>query len=106
MRIYKLAAEYTDVFWSVGDEVDVWVGGTAYEFTSTLENTSSQSLFRGLAPADMGSWVLVYPKGASTGKSGNVISATHTTASHAGLYNDACYGNVYRNTVEEFLKPR
>lgn len=31
--------------------------------------------------------------------------ATHTTASHAGLYNDACYGNVYRNTVEEFLKP-
>lgn len=29
---------------------------------------------------------------------------THTTASHAGLYNDACYGNVYRNTVEEFLK--
>ena len=30
--------------------------------------------------------------------------ATHTTASHAGLYNDACYGNVYRNTVEEFLK--
>ena len=32
--------------------------------------------------------------------------ATHTTASHAGLYNDDCYGNVYRNTVEEFLKPR
>lgn len=31
--------------------------------------------------------------------------ATHTTASHAGLYNDACYGNVYRNTPEEFLKP-
>ena len=29
--------------------------------------------------------------------------ATHTTASHAGLYNDACYGNVYRNTMEEFL---
>ena len=31
--------------------------------------------------------------------------ATHTTASHAGLYNDACYGNVYRNTPEEFLRP-
>ncbi len=31
--------------------------------------------------------------------------ATHTTASHAGLYNDACYGNVYRNTLQEFLKP-
>ena len=31
--------------------------------------------------------------------------ATHTTASHAGLYNDACYGNVYRNTLEEFLNP-
>jgi hypothetical protein len=31
--------------------------------------------------------------------------ATHTTASHAGLYNDACYGNVYRNTLKEFLKP-
>jgi len=31
--------------------------------------------------------------------------ATHTTASHAGLYNDACYGNVYRNTTEEFLRP-
>ena len=73
----QLAAEYTDVFWSVGDEVDVWVGGTAYEFTSTLENTSSQSLFQGLAPADMGtSWVLVYPKGASTGKNGSVILAT------------------------------
>lgn len=32
--------------------------------------------------------------------------ATHTTASHAGLYNDAFYGNVYRNTPEEFLIPR
>jgi len=31
--------------------------------------------------------------------------ATHTTASHAGLYNDSCYGNVYRNTLEEFLIP-
>ena len=31
--------------------------------------------------------------------------ATHTTASHAGLYNDASYGNVYRNTLQEFLKP-
>lgn len=31
--------------------------------------------------------------------------ATHTTASHAGLYNDACFGNVYRNTMEEFLIP-
>lgn len=31
--------------------------------------------------------------------------ATHTTASHAGLYNDACYGNVYRNSPEEFLMP-
>ncbi len=72
----QLAAEYTDVFWSVGDKVDVWVGETAYEFTSTLEETSSQSIFTGLAPADMGSWVLVYPKGASTGKSGSVISAT------------------------------
>ncbi|MBQ7272748.1 MAG: hypothetical protein IJR12_03965 [Bacteroidales bacterium] len=73
----QLAAEYTDVLWSVADEVDVWVGETAYEFTSTLENTSSQSSFEGLAPADMGtSWVLVYPKGASTRKSGSVISAT------------------------------
>ena len=31
--------------------------------------------------------------------------ATHTTASHTGLYNDAFYGNVYRNTPEEFLIP-
>ena len=31
--------------------------------------------------------------------------ATHTTASHAGLYNDACYGNVYRNKMDEFLRP-
>lgn len=29
--------------------------------------------------------------------------ATHTTGSHAGLYNDAAYGNVFRNTMEEFL---
>lgn len=73
----QLAAEYADVFWSVGDEVDVWVGETAYEFASTLSETAMYSEFRGLAPADMGtSWVLVYPKGASTGKSGNVISAT------------------------------
>lgn len=31
--------------------------------------------------------------------------ATHTTASHAGLYNDASYGNVYRNKMDEFLCP-
>ena len=73
----QLAAEYTDVFWSVGDQVDVWVGETAYEFTSTLEETAMYSQFQGLAPADMGtSWVLMYPKGASTRKSGSVISAT------------------------------
>lgn len=32
--------------------------------------------------------------------------ATHTTASHAGLYNDNFYGNVYRNTLGEFLIPK
>ena len=31
--------------------------------------------------------------------------ATHTTGSHAGLYNDACYGNVYRSTLSEYLQP-
>ena len=31
--------------------------------------------------------------------------ATHTTGSHAGIYNYACYGNVYRNTLKEFLLP-
>ena len=25
--------------------------------------------------------------------------------SHAGLYNDASYGNVYRNKMDEFLCP-
>lgn len=35
-----------------------------------------------------------------------MLCATHTTASHAGLYNDSCYGNVYRNTMEEFMIPR
>lgn len=30
--------------------------------------------------------------------------ATHTTGSLAGLYNDLFYGNVYRNTLQEFLK--
>ena len=29
--------------------------------------------------------------------------ASHTTGSHAGLYNDAYYGNVYKNTMEEYL---
>ena len=31
--------------------------------------------------------------------------ATHTTGSHAGLYNDENYGNIYRNTMKEFLVP-
>lgn len=30
--------------------------------------------------------------------------ATHTTGSHAGIYNDAFYGNVYRSTMAEFLE--
>lgn len=30
--------------------------------------------------------------------------ATLTTGSHAGIYNDANYGNVYRNTLKEFLQ--
>lgn len=29
--------------------------------------------------------------------------ATHTTGSHAGLYNDEYYGNVFRNTLKEYL---
>ena len=31
--------------------------------------------------------------------------ATHTTGSHAGLYNDEYYGNVFRNTMSEYLTP-
>ena len=32
--------------------------------------------------------------------------ATHTTGSHAGIYNDAHYGNVYRNTLGEYWVER
>ena len=30
--------------------------------------------------------------------------ATLTTGSHVGIYNDANNGNVYRNTLKEFLQ--
>jgi hypothetical protein len=34
----------------------------------------------------------------------NNTEATLTTGSHAGIYNDADYGNVFRNYLREFLK--
>jgi hypothetical protein len=64
------------VLWSAGEVVDVWVGETAYEFTGQNASAALSTTFRGTAPADLGKWVLVYPQGASTGKSGNVITAT------------------------------
>ena len=64
------------VLWSAGEVVDVWVGETAYEFTGQNASAALSTTFEGTAPANLGTWVLVYPQGASTGKSGNVITAT------------------------------
>lgn len=71
------AGNASQVMWSVGDQVDVWVEETAYEFTSTATEADMYSTFEGIAPADMDmrTWVLVYPKGASTGKDGSIVSA-------------------------------
>lgn len=70
------AGNNSQVMWSVGDKVDVWVGETPYEFTSQVSEVAMYSTFEGFAPADMGTWVLVYPKGASSSQSGNTVSAT------------------------------
>ena len=64
------------VLWSADEVVDVWVGETAYEFTGQNASAAASTTFEGTAPADLGTWVLVYPQGASTGKSGDVITAT------------------------------
>ena len=64
------------VLWSAGEVVDVWVGEKAYEFVGQNAAAALSTTFEGTAPANLGTWVLVYPQGASTGKSGNVITAT------------------------------
>ncbi len=63
------------VLWSAGEVVDVWVGETAYEFTGQNASAALSTTFEGTAPANLGTWVLVSPQGASTGKSGDVITA-------------------------------
>ena len=64
------------VLWSAGEVVDVWVGDKAHEFVGQNAAAALSTTFRGTAPANLGEWVLVYPQGASTGKSDNVITAT------------------------------
>ena len=64
------------VLWSAGEVVDVWVGETAYPFKGQNAAAALSTTFEGTAPADLGTWVLVCPQGASTGKSDNVITAT------------------------------
>ena len=64
------------VLWSAGEVVDVWVGETAYPFKGQNAAAKASTTFEGTAPANLGTWVLVYPQGASTGKSDNVITAT------------------------------
>lgn len=70
------ADDDTKVLWSAGEVVDVWVGETAYTFTGENASAAASTTFRGTAPADLGTWVLVSPQGAGTGKSGKVISAS------------------------------
>ena len=66
----------TKVLWSAGEAVDVWVGKAAYTFTGQNASAAASTKFEGTAPAELGTWVLVAPEGASTGKSGDNITAT------------------------------
>ena len=66
----------TKVLWTEKETVKVWVGETAYTFTGTNDSPAASTNFQGEAPASLGTWVLVSPQGASTGKSGDVITAT------------------------------
>lgn len=66
----------TKVLWTKEEDVDVWVGETAYTFKGQNAAAKASTTFEGTAPANLGTWVLVSPQGASTGKSGDVITAT------------------------------
>ena len=66
----------TKVLWTKEEDVDVWVGETAYPFKGQNAAAKASTTFEGTAPAYLGTWVLVSPQGASTGKSGDVITAT------------------------------
>ena len=66
----------TKVLWTKEEDVDVWVGETAYPFKGQNAAAKASTTFEGTAPANLGTWVLVAPEGASTNKSGNVITAT------------------------------
>ena len=66
----------TKVLWTEKETVKVWVGETAYTFTGTNDSPAASTNFQGEAPASLGTWVLVAPEGASTNKSGDVITAT------------------------------
>ncbi len=66
----------TKVLWTKEEDVDVWVGETAYPFKGQNATAKASTTFEGTAPAYLGTWVLVSPQGASTGKSGDVITAT------------------------------
>ncbi len=66
----------TKVLWTANETVKVWVGETAYTFTGTNDSPAASTNFQGEAPASLGTWVLVAPEGASTNKSGDVITAT------------------------------
>ena len=66
----------TKVLWTKEEDVDVWVGETSYPFKGQNATAKASTTFEGTAPANLGTWVLVSPQGASTGKSGDVITAT------------------------------
>ena len=63
------------VLWSAGEDVDVWVGETAYPFKGQNAAAALSTTFEGTAPAALGTWVLVYPQGASTSKSTAILPA-------------------------------
>lgn len=70
-------AEYRRVLWDSNEHVDVWANGTPYEFISRNPSEPAASVtFEGNAPADLGTWVLVSPKDASTSKSDGTVSAS------------------------------
>lgn len=83
----------SEILWKAGEEVTVFVGDTPYTFTGDNATPVATARFEGEAPADLGTYVMLYPKNTSATKSGTTIT-TSLSADQTGFAGSYAEGTI------------
>ncbi|MBO6096753.1 MAG: hypothetical protein J6P56_05495 [Bacteroidales bacterium] len=74
----------TQVLWTAGEQVNVFVGDVPYLFTGDNAGNTASATFSGTGPAELGTYVMLSPYNADASRAGETVSTT-LPATQTGL---------------------